>query len=151
MVASFAQFGNCNGNLCRFDTRIYPESGGQHLQTVPLAVKPGRLSTPHPRRFEDLRALEGDSLLACQPQQTDICRAIVFLKNPGGTTAIIPGLGRTNGLVPVNIGRMLTRVANIFLRNAQSAGKPFAQDEYVLAANLITVQAGTVREAVRLH
>jgi len=114
-------------------------------QTVGLAAKGGKLSTTHPR------SLERDSLFDFQPQQSGKCRAIVFLKNPGGTTTAIPGLGYTNGLVPINIGRMLTRVATIFLRNAQTAGKPFGPNEYVPAANLITVQSRTVREAVRLH
>lgn len=89
-----------------------------------------------------------------EPQPNDSCRAIVYLKNPGGSTQPKNPSHRgtlSGNFVEVVTGRMLTNLGPIFSRNAQKAQKPFRENEYVLAANLVTVIAKQVNNAVRIY
>jgi hypothetical protein len=80
------------------------------------------------------------------PLPSDRCRAIVFLKNPGGSTKPISAAVGT--LVLTKLGKTLTRVTKHCLTSSPT---PFAHDEYVMIANLITLMAKKPRPATRLH
>lgn len=90
------------------------------------------------------------------PSDSDSCRAIAYLKNPGGVAAPLiplPPVGHS-GLIPIFASPRLVQIATLFDKAASLVSRPFLSREYVLLANLVSYVASRpagARRLIRLH